>query len=221
MGQKVNPHSFRLGISKDWDSRWFVETKDKNLLSQWIYQDYLIRKVLEKECNSALVSLINIERNKEKVIVNVFCARPKLILSQEKAIEKLIRKTKQQLKERKLNLEIRLLETFNPDINATIIAKLISRKIVSSPSFALVQRFIKELKKQAFRKGAKGMKIFICGRIGGADKTKKYFFKEKSIPLSTIDSNINYAQTEALINYGIIGVKVWIYKGLIKNIKKN
>ena len=218
MGQKVNPVGMRIGINRDWNSRWYAEDKDFHV---FLNQDIKIRKYLEKAVKDASLSHVEIERTKTdkgyKVAVNVFVARPAVVIGQDgknvnelkKALVKLVNKGDQ--------VSLSVVEVKNPDLDATIVAESIARQLEERASFRTVQ---KKAIQRVRKAGAKGIRTVVSGRLGGADIARSEGYKEGVIPLHTLRSDIDYAHTEASTQYGRLGVKVWICRGEIRPTRK-
>ena len=205
MGQKVNPHGFRVGIINNWSSRWFAK---KNDFADALIEDQKIRKVLLEKLKAAGVPKIEIERDKTKVRININCAKPGIIIGKggveieklKSFCEKLIGKP----------VVINIIEIKNADMNAKLVAEGIAAQLEKRVSF---RRALKQAMGRSMRAGAKGIKTQVSGRLGGAEIARSEHYHEGTIPLQTIRANIDYGFAEAATTYGIIGVKVWIYKG--------
>ena len=205
MGQKINPHGFRVGVIKDWDSRWFTSKKE---FGDTLVEDHKIRTVLKKQLYTAGVSKIEIERDPQKVKVNIYCAKPGMVIGRggteidklRMQIEKLINKP----------TVVNIVEVKNPDMNAQLVAENIASQLERRISF---RRAMKQCIGRTMRMGAKGIKACVSGRLGGADIARTEHYHEGTIPLQTLRADIDYGFTEANTTYGKIGVKVWIYKG--------
>ncbi|MDO4503607.1 MAG: 30S ribosomal protein S3 [Clostridia bacterium] len=205
MGQKVNPHGFRVGIINNWSSRWFAK---KNDFADALIEDQKIRKVLLAKLKTAGVPKIEIERDKTKVRININCAKPGIIIGKggveieklKSFCEKLIGKP----------VVINIIEIKNADMNAKLVAEGIAAQLEKRVSF---RRALKQAMGRSMRAGAKGIKTQVSGRLGGAEIARSEHYHEGTIPLQTIRANIDYGFAEAATTYGIIGVKVWIYKG--------
>lgn len=205
MGQKVNPHGFRVGVIKDWDSRWFARP-DK--VADLIIEDYNIRKYLKGLLYAAGVPRIEIERDNAKVRILLHCARPGLVIG----------KGGQEIEKLRLDLEKRIgkpvqlsiVEVKNPDINAQLVAENIAARLEKRVSF---RRAMKNAIGRAMRMGVRGIKVTVSGRLGGAEIARTESYHEGTIPLQTIRADIEYGFAEAATTYGRIGVKVWIYNG--------
>ena len=205
MGQKVNPHGLRVGVIKDWDSKWFAGKKE---FGDQLVEDYNIRKFVKKACYEAGVSKIVIERKQNKVFVTLYVAKPGFVIGKGGAeIEKL----KAQLeKMTKRSVNINIMEVKNPDTNAQLVAENIAAQLEKRISF---RRAMKLVMGRAMRCGIKGIKTAVSGRVGGAEIARTEQYHEGTIPLQTLRADIDYGFAEAATTYGILGVKVWIYKG--------
>ena len=205
MGQKVNPHGLRVGVIKDWDSRWYARN-DK--VGDLIVEDYNIRKFLKETLYSAGVPKIEIERDSSKVRIFIHCARPGVVIGKGGAeIERL-----RQTLEKKIGKPVALsiVEVRSPDINAQLVAENIASQLERRIGF---RRAMKNAIGRAMRMGAKGIKVMCAGRLGGAEIARSECYHEGTIPLQTLRADIDYGFAEAATTYGRIGVKVWIYKG--------
>ena len=206
MGQKVNPHGIRVGVIKDWDSRWFVNDE---AFGDTLVSDYKVRKYLKKELQKAGVPKIEIERdNNGRVRVIIHCAKPGIVIGRGGAeiekyraeLEKITGKT----------VAINVAEVKNPDINAQLVAENIASQLEGRVAF---RRAMKMAIRNTMKSGAKGIKISCGGRLGGAEIARSEHYHEGTIPLQTLRADIDYGFWEANTTYGKIGVKVWIYKG--------
>ena len=205
MGQKVNPHGFRVGVIKNWDSRWFA--KDE-VFGDTLVEDYNLRKYLKKKLASAGVPKIEIERTAQRVRLHIHCAKPGVVIGAKGAeIEKLRLECQEKLGK---PVVINIVEIKNPDLNATLIAENIAGQLEKRVSF---RRAMKLCIGRAMRSGAKGIKVMVSGRLGGAEIARSEQYHEGTIPLQTIRADIDYGFAEADTTYGRIGVKVWLYKG--------
>ncbi len=205
MGQKVNPHGLRVGIIKDWDSKWFANSKD---FGDQLVEDYNIRKFVKKACYDAGVAKIAIERKNDKVYITIHAAKPGIIIGRQGAeIDKL--KTKVE-KLTKSAVNINITEVKQPDTNAQLVAENIAAQLEKRISF---RRAMKQVMGRAMKLGIKGIKTAVSGRVGGAEIARTEQYHEGTIPLQTLRADIDYGFAEAATTYGIIGVKVWIYKG--------
>ena len=211
MGQKVSPVGLRIGINRDWESKWYAGNKD---FAKYLNNDVQIRKFLEKKLKDAAVSSILIERNTEKTNVIINTAKPGVVMGHNGSeVEKL---TKQLAKLVKENIQISIMEVKNPDIDAALVAENIAHQIENRVSFRIAQ---KRAIRNAMKAGAKGIKTSVSGRLGGADMARSEGYTEGTIPLHTLRADVDYGFAEADTTFGKIGVKVWIYKGEILNKK--
>ena len=213
MGQKVSPIGLRVGINKDWQSKWYADNKD---FSKYLIKDIKIREYLDKKLKDASVSSILIERNSKKTEVIINTAKPGVIIGRNgEEIEK-IRKTLTKLVDE--NIQISIMEIKNPNLDANLVAENIAKQIENRVSFRIAQ---KRAIRNTLKAGAKGIKTSVSGRLGGADMARTEGYTEGTIPLHTLRADIDYAHKEADTSFGKIGVKVWIYKGEILPEKKN
>ena len=205
MGQKVNPHGLRVGVIKDWDSRWFAKDKD---FGDTLVEDYNLRKMLKKQLYAAGVPKIEIERDASKVRVHIHCAKPGMVIGKGGAeIEKLRVQCEKFLGK---PVAINIVEVKSPDLNAQLVAENIAQQLEKRISF---RRAMKQSIGRAMKFGAKGIKTQVAGRLGGAEIARTEQYHEGTIPLQTIRADIDYGSAEAATTYGRIGVKVWLYKG--------
>ena len=209
MGQKVNPHGLRVGVIKNWDSRWFADDK---VFGDTLVSDYNIRKYLKKQLQEAGVPKIEIERDSHRVRVFVHCAKPGMVIGQKGAN---IEKYKNEL-EKMVGMPVALnvVEVRQPDLNAQLVAENIAAQLERRVAF---RRAMKMAIRNTMRLGAKGLKITCGGRLGGAEIARSEHYHEGTIPLQTLRADIDYGFWEANTTYGKIGVKVWIYKGEVLN----
>ena len=211
MGQKVNPIGYRIGVNKDWDSKWYAE-KD---YSTKLINDIKIREYIEKNLKSASISKVIIERRKNKVELTIYTARPGVIIGRGgEDIEKLRKKISKLVNE---DVYINIVEEKNPDLNAQLVADNIAMQIENRAPFRSVQ---KRAIRNTMKAGAKGIKTAVSGRLGGAEIARTEGYTEGTVPLHTIRADVDYAISEANTIYGKIGVKVWIYKDEILDTKK-
>ena len=209
MGQKVNPHGLRVGVVKGWDTVWF---SDKKHFSDLLIEDTKIRRHIQSACKEAAVARVVIERTQTeqgKVVVNIHCARPGVIIGQKGAGIETLKKSLNKIvggKEVVLNIK----EIKNPDGDANVIAQSIAGQIEKR---VLVKRAIKSSIPKIMKSGAKGCKIMVKGRINGVEIARTEKFAQGSVPLHTLRADIDYGFAEAHTTYGVLGVKVWIYKG--------
>lgn len=205
MGQKVNPHGLRVGVIKDWNSRWFASKKD---FSDNLIEDYKIREFLKKELYQAGISKIDIERAVNKVKVSIFTQKPGVVIGRGgEGVETL------RLKLNKVtgkDVVVSVEEVKNPDVDAQLVAENIAAALERRIAF---RRAMKSAIQRTMRAGAKGIKTQVSGRLGGADIARAERYSEGTIPLQTIRADIDYGFAEANTTYGKIGCKVWIYKG--------
>ena len=205
MGQKVNPHGLRVGVIKDWDSRWYASEEK---VGDLIVEDQKIRKYLKKTLYGAGVPKIEIERSNDTVTIYLHCARPGVVIGKggeqieqyRLAVEKMIGK----------KVKLNIVEVRNPDMNAQLVAENIAQQLEKRIGF---RRAMKQSIGRTMRLGAKGIKTKVSGRLGGAEIARSESYHEGTIPLQTIRADIDYGFAEAHTTYGRIGVKVWIYKG--------
>ncbi|MDD7077883.1 MAG: 30S ribosomal protein S3 [Lachnospiraceae bacterium] len=211
MGQKVNPHGLRVGVIKDWDSRWYAEAD----FADCLIEDNKIRTYLKKKLYSAGVSKIEIERASDRVKVIIHTAKPGVVIGKGGAeIEKLKAELQKQI-EKKLIVDIK--EIKRPDKDAQLVAENIAAQLENRVSF---RRAMKSTMGRAMKAGALGIKTSVSGRLGGADMARTEFYSEGTIPLQTLRADIDYGFAEADTTYGKVGVKVWIYKGEVLPSKK-
>ena len=211
MGQKVNPIGFRLGIHRNWDSRWFAGSE----YSDFVLEDHNIRKFLKKRLFQAGVSRIEIERAANKIRIKIHTARPGLVIG-KKGVE--IENLKKEL-ERKINREtmIDIQEVRKPEVDAQLVAENVALQLVRRISF---RRAMKKAVTSALRFGALGIKIACSGRLGGAEMARREWYRKGRVPLHTIRADIDYGFAEAFTTYGVVGVKVTLFKGEILPDKK-
>ena len=208
MGQKVNPHGLRVGVIKNWDSRWFVEKKN---FGDTLVEDYNIRKVLKAQLYTAGVSKIEIERDSKVLRINIFCAKPGMVIGRQGAeIEKLRAQMAKQVNRPVEEVLINITEIKAADADAQLVAENIAAQLERRVAF---RRAMKQAMSRAMRMGAKGIKTSVSGRLGGADIARTEHYHEGTIPLQTLRADIDYGFAEANTTFGKIGVKVWIYKG--------
>ena len=205
MGQKVNPHGLRVGVIKDWDSRWYAR-EDK--VGELLVEDYNIRKFLKSTLYSAGIAKIEIERDNAKVKINLHVSRPGVVIGKGGTeIEKLRQKIADMIGK---NVALNIIEVRSPDLNAQLVAENIAAQLEKRISF---RRAMKQAMQRATRLGAKGIKCTCAGRLGGAEIARSESYHEGTIPLQTLRADIEYGFAEANTTYGKVGCKVWIYKG--------
>ena len=209
MGQKVNPHGLRVGVIKDWDSRWYARD-DK--VGDLIVEDYNIRKYLKNLLYSAGVPKIEIERDSSRVRIYIHCSRPGIVIGKGGTEIERIRKEVENLIGKSVALSV--VEVKSPDTNAQLVAENIAQQLEKRISF---RRAMKNAMSRAMRLGVRGIKVMVSGRIGGAEIARTEQYHEGTIPLQTIRADIEYGFAEAATTYGRLGIKVWIYKGEILN----
>ncbi|MCC8151088.1 MAG: 30S ribosomal protein S3 [Lachnospiraceae bacterium] len=204
MGQKVNPHGLRVGVIKDWSSKWYAEKE----FADYLVEDYNIRKFLKKKLYSAGISHIDIERAADRVKVTVYTAKPGVVIGKGGAEIEKVKKELQKLTDKKLIVDIK--EVKRPDRDAQLVAENIAAQLENRISF---RRAVKSCMSRTMKTGAKGIKAAVSGRLGGADIARSEFYSEGTIPLQTLRADIDYGFAEADTTYGKVGVKVWIYNG--------
>ncbi|MDE6893527.1 MAG: 30S ribosomal protein S3 [Lachnospiraceae bacterium] len=212
MGQKVNPHGLRVGIIKDWDSKWYAEAD----FSDFLAEDYEIRKFLKKKLYSAGISRIEIERASDRVKVIIFTAKPGVVIGKGGAEIEVTKKELSKMTGKKVLVDIK--EVKRPDKDAQLVAENIAQQLENRISF---RRAMKSCMGRTMKSGALGIKTSVSGRLGGADMARTEFYNEGTIPLQTLRADIDYGFAEADTTYGKVGVKVWIYKGEVLPAKKN
>jgi small subunit ribosomal protein S3 len=212
LGQKVNPIGFRLGIHRNWDSRWFARKE----YSTFVLEDHHIRKFLKKRLVQAGVSRIEIERAAHKVRIKIHTARPGLVIGKKGAEIENLRKGLEKKVDREIILDIQ--EVRKPEVDATLVAENLALQLVRRVSF---RRAMKKSVTSALRFGAQGIKIACSGRLGGAEMARREWYRKGRVPLHTIRADIDYGFAEAFTTYGVIGVKVTIFKGEVLPGKKD
>ena len=213
MGQKVHPNGLRVGVIKDWNSRWYAD--DKNF-SDYLVEDYKIRKFVKSKLFVSGISKIEIERTAKFVKVNVYTAKPGLVIGKGGNLAEELKKQLSKMIGKDVNLNI--VEVKNIDLDAQLVAENICNQLERRISF---RRAMKQAMQKTMKAGALGIKTAVSGRLGGADMARTEFYKEGNIPLQTLRADIDYGFAEADTTYGKIGVKVWIYKGEVLPEKKN
>ena len=212
MGQKMHPHGLRVGIIKDWDSKWYA---DSNKFSDYLIEDYKIRELLKKKLFAAGISKIEIERTAKSIKANVYTAKPGLVIGKGGNLAETTKAELQKLIGKDVSLNI--VEVKNIDLDAQLVAENICAQLEKRISF---RRAMKQAMQKTMKAGALGIKTSVSGRLGGADMARTEFYKEGTIPLQTLRADIDYGFYEADTTYGKIGVKVWIYKGEVLGKKK-
>ena len=212
MGQKVNPHGLRVGVIKEWDSKWYAEAD----FADFLVEDYNIRTYLKKKLYSAGVSKIEIERAADKVKVIIYTAKPGVIIGKGGNEIEVTKQELQKLTNKKVLVDIK--EIKRPDKDAQLVAENIASQLENRVSF---RRAMKSTMSRTMKTGALGIKTAVAGRLGGADMARTEFYSEGTIPLQTLRADIDYGFAEADTTYGKLGVKVWIYKGEVLPTKGN
>ena len=205
MGQKVNPIGLRLGVNRTWDSRWFSDGKD---YAKLLHQDIKLRRALKQRLNAAGVSRIIIERPHKRCRVTIYAARPGVIIGKKGVDIEKLRKDVAAMTEGDVSLNI--VEVRKPEVDAQLVAESIAQQLERRIAF---RRAMKRSIQSAVRLGAKGIRINVSGRLGGAEIARMEWYREGRVPLHTLRADIDYGFTEAKTTYGIIGVKVWVFKG--------
>ena len=212
MGQKVHPNGMRVGVIKDWNSKWYADSKN---FSDYLVEDQKIRKYVKQKLFISGISKIEIERTAKCVKVNVYTAKPGLVIGKGGALSEELKAELEKMINKDVNLNI--VEVKNVDTDAQLVAENIANQLERRISF---RRAMKQCMQKAMKAGALGIKTSVSGRLGGADMARTEFYKEGTIPLQTLRADIDYGFYEADTTYGKIGVKVWIYKGEVLKAKK-
>ncbi len=216
MGQKVSPVGLRVGINRDWEASWYA---DKNDVADLLHEDIKIRKYLEKTYAKAQVSKIVIERlkgaNKDRIKITLHTAKPGIVIGRDGETKNATVSTLSYLTKKEIVLNI--VEVKRPELDAVLVAKSIAEQLEARASFRRVQKVAIQ---RALKAGAKGAKTLISGRLGGAEMARSEGYNEGQVPLHTLRADVDYAVAEALTTYGKLGIKVWIYKGEILNLKQ-
>lgn len=216
MGQKCNPTGLRIGVIKNWDSRWYAK---KGKFADTLVEDYNLRKYLLDSLKSAGVPKVEIERDAKRVRINIHCAKPGMVIGKQGAeIEKLKAICAKKLNKGVDEVFINIIEIKQPDLNATLVAQSIATQLEKRVSF---RRAVKMAIRNTMKLGARGIKVQVSGRIGGAEIARTETYKEGTIPLQTIRADIDYGTAEAATTYGRIGVKTWIYQGEVLRESRN
>ena len=211
MGQKINPIGLRVGVIRNWDSRWYASGQK---FADNIYEDYLLRKYVKQKLKNSGVSKVEIERTGEQIKMVIFTARPGLVIGKKGAGIDALQLDIQKQTKHKLSVSIQ--EVRKPDLDSQLVAENIALQLQKRVSW---RRVLKKSIAAAIRQGVRGIKIRISGRLDGAEIARSEWYNEKSIPLHTLRANIDYGFAESLTTYGIIGVKVWMYYGDVYLIK--
>ncbi len=212
MGQKVHPIGLRIGIIRDWDSRWYA---DKNDVADLLHEDIKVRDLLRELYANAAVSRIEIERSKNRVIITVNTAKPGMVIGREASVKKAVVAKLEKLTSKEVFLNV--VEIKRPEVDANLVAESIANQLENRASFRRVQKMAIQ---RAMRAGAKGCKTLISGRLGGAEMARSEGYSDGNVPLHTLRADIDYGTAEAATTYGKLGIKVWIYKGEILPAKK-
>ena len=213
MGQKVNPIGFRLGINRGWDSIWFSKKRDYGKL---LIEDFKIREYVKKNVVNSGVSQVMIERTSKKCIISIYTSRPGFVIGKKGSDIEKIKKSLSKISNTEISLNIK--EVKRPELNAYLVAENIAQQLVKRIAF---RKTMKRAIQSALRLGAKGIRVCLSGRLAGNEIARTEWLREGSVPLHTFRADVDYAEAEALTAYGIIGVKVWIYKGEIFSNKSN
>ena len=211
MGQKVNPIGFRLGINRGWDSIWFSKKREYGKL---LIEDYKIREYVKKNVVNSGVSQVLIERTSKKCIVSIYTSRPGFVIGKKGSDIEKIKNNLSKISNTEVSLNIK--EVKRPELNACLVAENIAQQLVKRIAF---RKAMKRAIQSALRLGAKGIRVCVAGRLAGNEIARTEWLREGSVPLHTFRAEVDYAEAEALTAYGIIGVKVWIYKGEVFNDK--
>ena len=206
MGQKVNPHGLRVGVIKDWDSKWYADKE----FADYLVEDYKIREYLKKKLNNAGISKIEIERASDRVKVVIFTAKPGVIIGKGGQEIEVTKKELQKFTDKKMVVDIK--EIKRPDKDAQLVAENIAQQLENRVTF---RKAMKSAMSRAMKAGTLGIKTMVSGRLGGADIARSESYSEGTIPLQTMRADVDYGFAEADTTYGKLGVKVWIYKGEI------
>lgn len=208
MGQKVNPNGLRIGIIKDWNSKWYADKKD---IAKFIKEDEVVRTFIKKKYYQSAISSIKIERSEGKIVIFIYTGRPGTLISKQGAGIEQMKAEVQKLVGDKF-VVINIMEVKNPDMDAQLVAENIAAQLEKRIAF---RRAMRSAMQRATRAGAKGIKTCVSGRLDGAEIARNEHYHEGSIPLHTLRADIDYGFAEARTTFGIIGVKVWVYKGEI------
>jgi len=213
MGQKANPIGLRLGINRGWDSIWFAKKRE---YGKFLIEDFKIREYIKKNVVNSGVSQVIIERTSKKCIVSIYTSRPGFVIGKKGSDVDKIKKSLSKLSSTEVSLNIK--EVKKPELNAYLVAENIAQQLVKRIAY---RRAMKRAMQSALRLGAKGIRVCIAGRLGGNEIARTEWLREGSVPLHTFRADVDYAEAEALTTYGIIGIKVWIYKGEVFSKEKN
>ena len=205
MGQKVNPKGFRIGVIRDWDSRWYANNKD---FKNYLYEDYQVRKYVKEKLYSSGVSKVDIERTGGRVKINVFTAKPGIVIGRGGQEVEVLRQELEKMTGKKVSVNIT--EIKRPELDAQLVAESVAASLEKRIAF---RRSMKQTVGRTMRMGAGGIKIMCAGRLAGAEIARTEWYAEGKVPLHTLRADIDYGFAEANTAYGKIGIKVWIYKG--------
>lgn len=206
MGQKVNPNGMRLGINKTWNSFWYADKKD---IAKNIKEDNVIRNYILKEYKSCAISNVLLERTNDSLTVSIYTGKPGVLIGQKGAGVEALKKNVEKLSNAK-KVNVNIVEVKNPDLDAKLVAESIASQLEKRAQF---RRVMKSAMQRVMRAGAQGVKTMVSGRLDGAEIARSEHYNEGSLPLHTIRANIDYACVEAHTTFGVLGIKVWIYKG--------
>lgn len=212
MGQKVHPNGIRVGVIRDWNSKWYADSKN---FSDYLVEDHKIREYVKKKLFISGISKIEIERTAKYVKVNVYTAKPGLVIGKGGNLSEALKAELEKMINKEVNLNI--VEVKNVDVDAQLVAENIAGQLERRISF---RRAMKQCMQKSMKAGALGIKTAVSGRLGGADMARTEFYKDGTIPLQTLRADIDYGFAEADTTYGKIGVKVWIYKGEVLKAKQ-
>ncbi|HEY4566930.1 30S ribosomal protein S3 [Planococcaceae bacterium Storch 2/2-2] len=213
MGQKINPNGLRVGIIRDWESRWYADDKDYATL---LHEDLKIREYLDERLADASLSKVEIERAAKRINITVHTAKPGMVIGKGGSEVEALRKNLNELTGKRVHINI--VEVKRADLDAKLVAESIAQQLENRVSFRRAQ---KQAIQRTMRAGAEGIKTQVSGRLGGADIARAESYSEGTVPLHTLRADIDYAHAEADTTYGKLGVKVWIYRGEILPVKKN
>ena len=214
MGQKVNPIGLRLGINRGWDSVWYAKKKD---FGNYLIEDFKIREYIRKNVVNSGVSKVMIERTSQKCFVTIYTSRPGFVIGKKGSDVEKIKKNISKITSSEVSLNIK--EIKKPELNAYLVAENIAQQLVKRIAY---RRAMKRAMQSTLRLGAKGIRVCLAGRLAGNEIARTEWLREGSVPLHTFRADVDYAEAEALTTYGLIGVKVWIYKGeILNNLKKD
>ena len=212
MGQKVDPRGFRVGVINDWNSKWYADSKH---FADYVVEDHKIREYVKKKLYASGISKIEIERTQRFVKVNIFTAKPGIVIGKGGALAENLKADLEKMINKQVNLNI--VEVKDVDTNSQLVAENVANQLERRISF---RRAMKQCMQRTMKAGALGIKIAVSGRLGGADMARTEFYKDGTVPLQTLRADIDYGFAEANTTYGKVGVKVWIYKGEILPQKK-